>query len=39
MGETDEQPKDPIHTYRLYRMLGDFIKAAKISVTIASQYQ
>jgi|JI9StandDraft_1071089.scaffolds.fasta_scaffold208260_3 WD repeat-containing protein 19 len=39
MGETDEQPKDPIHTYRLYRILGNYKNAAKIAVTIASQEQ
>ena len=39
MGETDGQPKDPIYTYRLYRLLKDFRKAAKIAVTIASQEQ
>lgn len=37
MGEIDEQPKDPIHTYRLYRILGNYKNAAKIAVTIASQ--
>lgn len=39
MGETDEQTKDPIHTYRLYRILGNFKNAAKVAVTIASQEQ
>lgn len=36
MGETDGQPKDPIHTYKLYRILKKFREAAKIAVTIAS---
>ena len=39
MGETDGQPKDPIYTYKLYRILKDYRKAAKIAVTIASQEQ
>lgn len=39
MGEADGQPKDPIHTYRLYRILKNFKNAAKIAVTIASQEQ
>jgi WD repeat-containing protein 19 len=39
MGETDGQPKDPIFTYRLYRILKNFRNAAKIAVTIASQEQ
>ena len=37
MGEDDGQPKDPIHTYKLYIILKDYSKAAKIAVTIASQ--
>lgn len=36
MGETDGQPKDPIHTYKLYRILKNYKNAAKIAVTIAS---
>ena len=39
MGETDGQPKDPIYTYKLYRILENFRNAAKIAVTIASQEQ
>ena len=39
MGEADGQPKDPIYTYRLYRILKNFRNAAKIAVTIASQEQ
>ena len=39
MGETDGQPKDPIYTYKLYRILKNFRNAAKIAVTIASQEQ
>lgn len=37
MGEADGQPKDPIYTYRLYRILKNYRNAAKIAVTIASQ--
>lgn len=39
MGETDGQPKDPLHTYKLYRLLKNYRNAAKIAVTIASQEQ
>lgn len=39
MGETDGQPKDPIFTYNLYRILKNFRNAAKIAVTIASTEQ
>lgn len=39
MGEADGQPKDPIHTYKLYRILKNYRNAAKIAVTIASQEQ
>ena len=39
MGETDGQPKDPIYTYKLYRILKNYRNAAKIAVTIASQEQ
>ena len=39
MGQTDGQPKDPIYTYRLYRILKNYKNAAKIAVTIASQEQ
>ena len=39
MGETDGHPKDPMHTYKLYRVLKNFNNAAKIAVTIASQEQ
>lgn len=37
MGESDGQPKDPIFTYKLYRLLKNYRNAAKIAVTIASQ--
>ena len=37
MGEADGSPKDPIFTYRLYRILKNYRNAAKIAVTIASQ--
>ncbi len=39
MGEADGQPKDPIHTYKLYRILKNYRNAAKIAVTIASEKQ
>jgi hypothetical protein len=39
MGEADGQPKDPIYTYKLYRILKNFKNAAKIAVTIASEKQ
>ena len=39
MGEIDGKPKDPIYTYKLYRILKNYRNAAKIAVTIASQQQ
>lgn len=39
MGEIDGKPKDPIYTYKLYRILKNYRNAAKIAVTIASQEQ
>ena len=37
MGEDEiAVPKEPIYTYKVYRVLGLFKQAAKIAVTIAS---
>ena len=37
MGETDNIPKEPQHTFRLYRALGNTGQAVKIAVNIAQQ--
>jgi len=39
MGETDNIPKEPQHTFRLYRALGNTSQAVKIAVNIAQQEQ
>lgn len=40
MGEDDYgEPKDPIYTYKIYRILNLYKQAAKISITIANQEQ
>lgn len=40
MGEDEyAEPKDPIYTYKIYRILNDYKQAAKISLTIANQEQ
>lgn len=39
LGQTDGEPKDPIYTYELYKILENFKNAAKIAVTIATQDQ
>lgn len=35
MGETDNVPKEPQWTFKLYRAIGDVSKAVKIAVSIA----
>jgi len=39
IGETDDVPKDPKWTFRLYMALGDLQKAARIALTIANDEQ
>ena len=39
MGEVDNEPKDPSYIFKLYMALGNFEKAAKTSVIIATKSQ
>ena len=39
MGETDNIPKEPQHTFKLYRALGNTTQAVKIAVNISQQEQ
>lgn len=39
MGETDNIPKEPQHTFKLYRALGNTAQAVKIAVNISQQEQ
>jgi len=39
MGETDNIPKEPQHTFRLYRAIGNTAQAVKIACSIAQQEQ
>ena len=39
MGETDNIPKEPQYTFKLYRAIGNTQQAVKIAVNIAQQEQ
>ena len=39
MGEKDGVPKEPQHTFKLYRAIGNTKQAIKIAITIANQEQ
>ena len=39
MGETDNIPKEPQYTFKLYRAIGNTGQAVKIAVNIAQQEQ
>jgi WD repeat-containing protein 19 len=39
MGEKDGIPKEPQHTFKLYRAIGNTKQAIKIAITIANQEQ
>lgn len=37
MGETDDSPKEPQWTFKLYRAIGNVGQAVRIAINIASQ--
>lgn len=39
MGETDEIPKEPQWTFKLYRAIGNVQQAVRIAINIATQEQ